>query len=211
MEFEDFNRILAGRKIVAYKFAAERGIPVLGPDGPGPKLSLHQILDLRKLPEWKDPPADLPFPEDRTCEEASPLSRAMYIPCGNPATSIVFNGDPQPYFMCHDCAQHNVLNRGARVLAAKDVTVFITSGQLPPAACPVCKTVLDGLTSVTGNQRPDPRGQVTVCAECDSFLVFNDDLSFRLATEEEKAGISEWSMRMIDQMREERVKRRQKH
>ena len=54
--------------------------------------------------------------DGKTCEEASPLSVRTFIPCGKPATFLVKNRDPKPYFMCEACADHNVKNRGATVL-----------------------------------------------------------------------------------------------
>jgi len=50
------------------------------------------------------------------CEEASTLSREFYVPCNAPATLLVKNRDPRPYRMCAACADHNVHNRGARVV-----------------------------------------------------------------------------------------------
>jgi hypothetical protein len=49
---------------------------------------------------------------NRTCQEASPLSRGEYVACGRPAVCIVDNGDTHPYWMCNYCADHNVKNRG---------------------------------------------------------------------------------------------------
>jgi hypothetical protein len=49
----------------------------------------------------------------RTCEEASPLSRAYKIDCGAPANAIIWhNKDQRAYVMCPPCASHNVANRG---------------------------------------------------------------------------------------------------
>lgn len=53
-------------------------------------------------------------PPGTKCEEASPLSRQYYIPCGQPAEFMVQTRDPRPYAMCAMCADHNVHNRGAR-------------------------------------------------------------------------------------------------
>lgn len=54
-------------------------------------------------------------PEGATCQEASPLSHATYIPCGRPATAVVyFPGHGEgPYNMCPPCADHNTRRRGA--------------------------------------------------------------------------------------------------
>lgn len=48
----------------------------------------------------------------RTCQEASSLSQGEYVPCGRPAVKIVDNGDEHPYWMCFNCADHNIRNRG---------------------------------------------------------------------------------------------------
>ncbi len=57
--------------------------------------------------------------DGKTCEEASIFSREKYIPCGKPAMALVKNRDPKPYFMCEGCADHNVRNRGAHIVAVK--------------------------------------------------------------------------------------------
>lgn len=53
------------------------------------------------------------------CEEASPLSKDIFIPCLMPAVAIVDNGDSKSYFMCFGCADHNERNRGAKILVRK--------------------------------------------------------------------------------------------
>jgi hypothetical protein len=50
---------------------------------------------------------------ERTCQEASPMSRDQYVHCGALATCVVDNGDERPHWMCEGCADHNVKNRGA--------------------------------------------------------------------------------------------------
>ena len=57
--------------------------------------------------------------EYQECEEASPLSKETYIPCGKFATVLVDNRDPRPYFMCFRCADHNEKNRGAKILGRR--------------------------------------------------------------------------------------------
>lgn len=63
---------------------------------------------------------DLLIPEGTRCEEASTLSIQTYIPCGEPAVAIVDNGDRRRYYMCEGCTDHNVRNRGARIIARKE-------------------------------------------------------------------------------------------
>jgi len=52
----------------------------------------------------------------KTCQEASPMSFKFFIPCGKPATMLIKNRDPNPYFMCLSCGDHNVRHRGAKLL-----------------------------------------------------------------------------------------------
>ena len=49
------------------------------------------------------------------CEGASIFS-AHYHPCNVPAVFMVDNGDDKAYRMCAPCADHNVRNRGARIV-----------------------------------------------------------------------------------------------
>lgn len=56
-------------------------------------------------------------PAGTKCQEASALSRQYYIPCGQPAAFYVKTRDPMPYAMCEACADHNVRNRGAKIVA----------------------------------------------------------------------------------------------
>lgn len=60
------------------------------------------------------------IPPDVHCQEASPLSGNRYIPCGEDATSIINNGDRRLYYMCSNCAVHNIRNRAAKLLFTVD-------------------------------------------------------------------------------------------
>lgn len=65
------------------------------------------------------PPVDetKPIPKGATCQEASTLSRKAYIPCGRLATAIVrHDRDRRSYYMCGPCADHNVRNRGGKLV-----------------------------------------------------------------------------------------------
>jgi len=56
------------------------------------------------------------------CREASMFSRETFIPCGKPATSLVWhNKDKRAYPMCDMCADHNIKNRGGIELAKKEI------------------------------------------------------------------------------------------
>lgn len=51
------------------------------------------------------------------CQEASSASVGAYVPCGRPLYALVRNGDTRLYWMCDSCTEHNVLNRGAEIVA----------------------------------------------------------------------------------------------
>lgn len=54
------------------------------------------------------------------CEEAHVSSGAFYIPCNEPAVSVVKTRDEKPYRMCAACTNHNVKNRGAKLIGTYD-------------------------------------------------------------------------------------------
>lgn len=83
----------------------------------------HTIIDPREaLPLNEQTLAQLDF-TGRTCEEASALSVSRYVACGRVATVLIKGRDPRPYFMCDQCGDHNLKNRGpAEVLARAKVT-----------------------------------------------------------------------------------------
>jgi len=64
----------------------------------------------------KNTPIDKDLFVGKTCQEASSMSFKTFIPCCKPATMLVKNRDPEPYFMCLGCAWHNVNNREAKLL-----------------------------------------------------------------------------------------------
>lgn len=52
-----------------------------------------------------------------TCQEASPLSFVSYIPCGNQAIALIWHDrDRRVYPMCAGCADHNLSNRGGKLV-----------------------------------------------------------------------------------------------
>lgn len=58
-----------------------------------------------------------PIPSEAKCQEASIYSRDTYIPCGEVAVAIVrHENDRRSYYMCAACADHNVKNRGGRLI-----------------------------------------------------------------------------------------------
>lgn len=77
----------------------------------GDRLHLEYMVSLHV---WR---FQLPtFP--RKCQEASPLSKEHFIPCGNQANSLVYHSkDRRSYYMCPPCASHNINNRGGKVMS----------------------------------------------------------------------------------------------
>lgn len=61
------------------------------------------------------------IPDDATCQEAGLGSVHFYIPCGKRAVAIIgYNGRTEgPYYMCGPCANHNVRNRGGKLIYIK--------------------------------------------------------------------------------------------
>lgn len=55
---------------------------------------------------------------------------------------------------------------------------------VPNARCPSCNTELDFAENVDGGGAPEA-GNISVCIQCAAVLVFNDDLSFRVPTDED--------------------------
>jgi hypothetical protein len=65
-----------------------------------------------------------------TCQEASPFSVNMYIPCMAPAVAVVWHErDAKAYTMCLGCADHNVRNRGGVLLAVSEEGLPLTEGE----------------------------------------------------------------------------------
>lgn len=69
------------------------------------------------------------------CEEASLMSKRFYIPCNAPAAFIVKHDgrDEGPYRMCAACADHNVRNRGGRVVETLSPPPEAAPQTVPPA------------------------------------------------------------------------------
>ena len=55
------------------------------------------------------------------CQEASMFSKEDYIPCNALAVAIVHHDkDGRSYYMCAQCADHNLRNRGGRLVRVKE-------------------------------------------------------------------------------------------
>lgn len=72
-----------------------------------------QILNTQNA--W---PSQQLIAKEHCCEEASTLSHNFYIPCNNPAVSVIgWKGRfDKPIRMCVSCADHNIRNRGGEYI-----------------------------------------------------------------------------------------------
>jgi hypothetical protein len=85
---------------------------------PGELYGLPIKIDLRTYPE-NDPEGE--GPNRQLCQEASSLSTSTYLPCGEPATQLVLSEHgSRLYPMCAGCADHNIRNRGAVLVAVHE-------------------------------------------------------------------------------------------
>jgi hypothetical protein len=65
-------------------------------------------------------------PEGSMCQEASMFSGNMYVPCGQPASTIVYHErDRRGYYMCSGCADHNVRNRGGKWVGGDKLSEYL--------------------------------------------------------------------------------------
>lgn len=66
--------------------------------------------------------------------------------------------------------------------------VFLHTSRQPVRTCPTCGATHNAATGISGdNERPVPEaGDITMCAECLTMLVFTDD-GYRLAEESDLA------------------------
>lgn len=127
-------------RIEAYAYVAQRCASVLAQTHVMPVVLEHVVewaktdadpIDVALLPICDHPshgdekgcksPTCGRFKWRDECEEASPLSRGLYIPCGAPTSTLVKHRGRRegPYFMCTLCASHNVRNRDAVVVMEK--------------------------------------------------------------------------------------------
>lgn len=62
--------------------------------------------------------APITIPEDARCQEASIFWVKTYIACNQKATTIIYHEkDRRGYYMCDACADHNIWNRGGKLVA----------------------------------------------------------------------------------------------
>lgn len=54
-----------------------------------------------------------------------------------------------------------------------------------PATCPGCLEQLSGATNASGSQSPNP-GDPTICGYCATWCFFQEDLTLRAATPQER-------------------------
>lgn len=95
-----------------------------------------------------------PIPQDARCQEASPFSREVYIACNAPAVAIVrHDKDRRSYYMCLPCADHNLKNRGGKLVSTTNVELLSRFD---------CEKALRSLASTTTNTTYDGRTKVNV-------------------------------------------------
>lgn len=75
----------------------------------------------------------------------------------------------------------------------------IQTTQLPGGRCPSCAAALD---AVTGLGTPEP-GALTICAYCRVFLVFAEDLSQRVLTNEAWMNLAPDLRALLTKLRED--------
>jgi hypothetical protein len=73
---------------------------------------------------------------------------------------------------------------------------WVSTSHTEDRRCPVCHTMLDGVSAVTDAAQPDApvlpqMGDLTVCLYCVSFLIFEPH-GFRLATQAECGDVPAW-------------------
>lgn len=63
------------------------------------------------------------IPDNAKCQEASIYSVGFYIPCGAAAVAVVrHEKDRRSYYMCPPCTDHNVKNRGGKLILRRDAS-----------------------------------------------------------------------------------------
>lgn len=62
------------------------------------------------------------------------------------------------------------------------------SHHTPLQPCPACSTLLDRACGMDLPERRGPRpGDATICTQCATFMIFNDDMSVRLMNQAEES------------------------
>lgn len=76
--------------------------------------------------------------------------------------------------------------------------MFVSQYAVPVTHCPHCGTVLEAATGLS-SVRPEPPtpGTLTLCNECERWLVFTDSLGLRIATDEDVAQTDPLLRRLI--------------
>lgn len=70
----------------------------------------------------------------------------------------------------------------------------------PAATCPACRKPLDAATGMGHDHLPEPE-DLSICFHCGVSMIFNQDLSLRLATPEEFAELPQKVRDDINHMR----------
>lgn len=70
------------------------------------------------------------------------------------------------------------------------------SEQTKAQPCPKCNSLLDAATVIVGTPKP-AAGDISVCAYCATILIFNSDLSHRIAKPEDVIGLPIEAMKTL--------------
>jgi len=70
----------------------------------------------------------------------------------------------------------------------------------PTCKCPVCSYEMDACSGVDGDSAP-AKDDITVCYNCATLLLFNDDLTIRLPTVQERKEIPTHIIETVDKLR----------
>lgn len=72
--------------------------------------------------------------------------------------------------------------------------------RLPVMKCPTCQHPMDAATRMLGQERPRP-GDLSVCLKCAEVLVFQPDMSMRLALLNDLIDLPKSEARALDKAR----------
>jgi len=76
------------------------------------------------------------------------------------------------------------------------------SVHMPDCDCPKCGMHIDAATSVNGEDVKPKAGDLSICAYCTEFLIFNEDLTFRSLNEQDIAELSTFTLGQLNTARE---------
>lgn len=72
------------------------------------------------------------------------------------------------------------------------------------SSCPVCKEKLDAASNAeVSDQSPPECGDVSICFYCASYLIFDEDLTLQLLSEEDLLELPDETFHLLSRMRKE--------